>query len=101
MIKTLLTPECSGVHSTLALFLTSLVAGRLFLHTAASRALLSASAVPLSFVRNGLRIFTIGQLCVHIGPQMIACDIHRHGRPFFFPFSLIPLFALLILLRTR
>jgi exosortase C (VPDSG-CTERM-specific) len=87
-------PECSGLHSTLALFITSLVAGYLFLRSPWKRALLTVAVIPLAVARNGLRIFTIGELCVHVGPQMIDSWVHHHGGPFFFLLSLIPFFAL-------
>jgi exosortase C (VPDSG-CTERM-specific) len=92
-------PECSGIHSTLVLFITSLLAGFLLLRTPWKRALLSICVIPLAILRNGLRIFIIGQLCVRIGPEMIHSYIHRHGGPIFFVLSLIPFFLLLVLLR--
>ena len=83
-------PECSGIRSTLALFLTSLVAGQLFLRSPWKRALLALIVIPLAFVRNGFRVFVIGELCVQISPDMIHSWIHRQGGPFFFALSLIP-----------
>lgn len=91
-------PECSGIHSTLVLFITSVLAAYLFLRSGRKRALLVAFVVPLAVVRNGLRIFVIGQLCVQIGPEMIESAIHRRGGPLFFAISLIPLSAFLYLL---
>jgi hypothetical protein len=44
-------------------------------------------------------VYVIGELCTHIGPQMINSPIHRHGGPLFFVLSLIPFFLLLIFLR--
>ena len=55
--------------------------------------------IPLGLLRNGFRVFTIGELCVHIGPQMINSPIHHKGGPIFFVLSLIPLFILLIALQ--
>ncbi|MGA3008608.1 MAG: archaeosortase/exosortase family protein, partial [Opitutaceae bacterium] len=72
-------PECSGLHSTLALFMTSLLAGDLFLQAGWKRAVLALAVVLLGLLRNGLRIFTIGELCVQIGPEMIDSYLHRHG----------------------
>lgn len=92
-------PECSGIHSTLSLLITSLLAGYLFLRSPWKRALLSIAVVPLALLRNGFRVFTIGQLCVRIGPEMIHSYIHRRGGPIFFALSLIPLFLFLIFLR--
>lgn len=92
-------PECSGIHSSLALFITSLVAGKLFLRASWRRILLAVIVVPLALLRNGFRILTIGLLCVHIGPEMINSVIHHQGGPIFFALSLIPFGALLWWLR--
>lgn len=92
-------PECSGIHSTLALFITSLLAGHFFLRKSSwKRGVLALAVVPLALLRNGFRIFVIGQLCVHISPEMINSPIHRRGGPLFFILSLIPFFLLLIFL---
>jgi exosortase C (VPDSG-CTERM-specific) len=83
-------PECSGIRSSLVLFITSLVAGYLFLKSPWKRAILSIAVIPLALVRNGFRVFTIGELCVHVGPHMIDSPIHHHGGPIFFALSLVP-----------
>jgi exosortase C (VPDSG-CTERM-specific) len=92
-------PECSGIHSSLVLFITSLLAGYLFLRSPWKRTLLAVIVIPLALIRNGFRVFVIGELCVHIGPQMINSYIHRKGGPIFFVLSLIPFFLLLLLLK--
>lgn len=92
-------PECSGIHSTLVLLITSVLAGQLFLRSAWWRAALALAVLPLGVLRNGFRIWTIGELCVHISPAMINSPIHRRGGPIFFAASLIPLFILLLYLR--
>jgi exosortase C (VPDSG-CTERM-specific) len=89
-------PECSGIHSSYALLITSVLAGRFFLRSALSRTVLALAVVPLALVRNGFRIFTIGELCVHISPDMINSWIHHHGGPVFFALSLVPFFGLLL-----
>jgi exosortase C (VPDSG-CTERM-specific) len=92
-------PECSGIHSTLVLFMTSFMAGYLFLDRSWQRALLVLAVVPLAILRNGFRIFVVGELCVHIGPDMINSPIHRKGGPIFFALSLIPFLLFLVFLR--
>lgn len=92
-------PECSGIRSTLVLFITSLLASYLFLRTPWKRAAFVLLAIPLGILRNGFRVFTIGELCEHIGPQMINSPIHHKGGPIFFVLALIPLFVILILLQ--
>jgi exosortase C (VPDSG-CTERM-specific) len=91
--------ECSGIRSSLVLFITSLLAANLFLKTPWRRIVLVAAVIPLGILRNGLRIVFIGLLCVHFGPEMINSIFHRHGGPPFFVLSLIPLFLLLWWLR--
>jgi len=91
--------ECSGIHSTVVLFITSLVAGHFFLRSPWKRTVLCLAVIPLALVRNGFRVFVLGELCTHIGPQMIDSPIHHHGGPLFFALSLVPFFGLLYLLK--
>ena len=91
--------ECSGIRSSFVLFITSLIAGQMFLRSPWNRAMFSLAVIPLGILRNGLRILTISWLCVHVGPEMIDSPIHHRGGPVFFALSLIPFFLLLFLLR--
>jgi exosortase C (VPDSG-CTERM-specific) len=91
--------ECSGIRSSLVLFITSLLAANLFLKTPWRRIVLVAAVIPLGILRNGLRIVFIGLLCVHFGPDMINSIFHKRGGPPFFVLSLVPLFLLLWWLR--
>jgi exosortase C (VPDSG-CTERM-specific) len=92
-------PECSGIHSSLVLLITSSIAGYLFLRSPWKRAVLILAVIPLALLRNGFRVYVIGELCTHIGPEMVDSPIHHHGGPLFFVLSLIPFFLLLIFLR--
>lgn len=92
-------PECSGIRSTLVLFITSLIAGHLFLQGPWRKAALTLFVIPLAIVRNGFRIFVIAQLCIQGGPEMIDSILHKRGGPIFFALSLIPFFMLLLFLR--
>ena len=91
-------PECSGIHSTVVLLITSVVAGYSFLRTPWKCAVLSLAVIPLALLRNGFRVFVIGMLCVHVSPEMINSPIHHRGGPIFFVLSLIPFFILLYFL---
>lgn len=93
--------ECSGIHSTIVLFITSLFAGQLFLIRPWSRTLLILAVLPIAVLRNAVRIVVIGELCVHIGPEMIDSPIHHRGGPIFFALSLVPVFLLVFFLRRR
>jgi exosortase C (VPDSG-CTERM-specific) len=94
-------PQCSGIHSSLVLFITSLLAGYLLLRERWSRAILVLLIIPLAMLRNGLRICILGHLCVRINPDWINSDLHHRGGPLFFAASLVPFFLLLLFLRKR
>lgn len=87
--------ECSGVRSTLVLFITSLIAGKMFLRTGWRRAALALLTIPLGLLRNATRITVLGWLSVNVDPGVIHGPLHHQGGPIFFALSLGPLFALL------
>jgi len=91
-------PECSGIHSSLVLFITSLVAAYLFLETPARRWVFVLFVIPLALLRNGFRVFTLGEIGVHFYPDVLNSWFHHHGGPIFFLLSLVPLFLLLVYL---
>lgn len=91
--------ECSGIHSSLVLFITALLGGHLFLRAPWRRAVLALAVIPLGILRNGVRILTIALLCVHVDTSMVDSAIHRRGGPIFFVASLIPFGLLLLWLR--
>ncbi|MBE2212924.1 MAG: archaeosortase/exosortase family protein [Opitutaceae bacterium] len=90
--------ECSGIHSSVVLFITSIVAGQMFLPAGWRRWVLTLAVIPLALIRNGFRVLTLGVLCERIGPHMIDHWIHHRGGPVFFALSLVPFFAMLVLL---
>ena len=92
-------PQCSGIHSSLVLFITSLLAGYLLLQFRWTKAVLLLLIVPLGILRNAFRICLLGHLCVRVNPDWINSDLHRRGGPLFFVASLVPFFLLLLVLR--
>ncbi len=93
--------ECSGIRSSWVLLITSVLAAYMFLPTVPRRIILVAAVLPLGVLRNAVRIYVIGWLCVKYGPQMIDSWIHHKGGPVFFVGSLAPLFLMAWWLRKR
>jgi exosortase C (VPDSG-CTERM-specific) len=87
--------ECSGIQASWILFVSTVLVSYLFLRSPWRRAILIAAVIPLGIIRNGIRIVTIGLLCVHKGPQIADSFIHKRGGPIFLALSLIP-FAILL-----
>ena len=91
--------ECSGIRSTMILFITSLLLGHLFLRSPWLKSALVLSVIPIGVLRNSARILTIALLTIRVNPEVIHGPLHKHGGTPFFVFSLIPLFLLLLALR--
>ncbi len=91
--------ECSGIRSSLVLFIVSILAGHVILTRRWSRLALALFVIPLGIVRNAIRILTIALLCVHVDTRMIDSPIHHRGGPIFFALSLVPLFFFVLWLR--
>lgn len=77
-------PQCSGIRSSIALFITGIIAGQLFLQTHRNRWILLLSAIPITIFKNGLRIVTLSLLGVYVDPRILGSDLHKRGGiPFF------------------
>jgi len=87
--------ECSSVRSSLMLIITSMVLAHLFLRSFWRKTSVVVVAIPLSIVKNGLRIFTIAMLGTRVDPGFLHGNLHHHGGIIFF---LLALFALVLLL---
>ena len=77
--------ECSGIRSSLSLFILSIITGYLFLRTFSRRAVLALAIFPITVVKNAFRIVTITLLANYVDLRFITNHwIHRSGGiPFF------------------
>ena len=92
-------PECSGIRSSLVLFITALLAGYFFLRKTSLKVALGILVIGLGIVRNAFRIFVLCELCVNVDPAFIDSPLHHRGGPIFFAVSLLPFFLLVWILR--
>ena len=92
--------ECSGIRSSLALFITSVAAGHMFLQTGWRRVVLSLAVFPLTIFKNALRITTLALLAAYVDPSWITSSwLHRAGGKPFFILALCLMLPLILLLR--
>jgi exosortase len=87
--------ECSGIHSTLALLITTVLASYIFLKTSWRRLVLCLAVVPTAIFKNGLRIATLSTLAIYVNPGFLYGNLHHHGGIVFFIIALIPMALLL------
>lgn len=96
----LVAEECSGIRSALALFITSLVAGHLFLRSTWGKIGLMFIVTPLAIVKNAFRIVGLALLANYVDPTYITDSVlHRKGGIPLFLFSLVFLFSVVWLFR--
>lgn len=93
--------ECSGIRSTLALLITTVLASYVFLKTSWRRLVLSIAVVPIALFKNGLRIATLSALSVYVNPAFLYGNLHHRGGIVFFVLALIPMVLLLKLLQKN
>lgn len=96
--------ECSGIRSSIGLFLTSLLAGYLFLGSTWSRICLLAVVLPITVFKNGVRIVSLSLLAIHVDPGYIVGRLHHEGGIVFFLLALaifMPVVGLLYRFETR
>jgi exosortase len=94
--------ECSGIRSSLALFITSLLAGYVFLLSKWRRGILALSVVPVAIIKNGVRIVTLSLLASYVDRSFLTGSLHhRYGGALFSVLALAALVPVLWLLQRQ
>lgn len=91
--------ECSGIRSSIALVVTSLLAGHMCLETGWKKAVLVAATLPLTILKNGIRIVTLSLLAIHVDPGFLTGQLHHDGGVVFFLLTLAMMAPVLVWLR--
>ncbi len=90
--------ECSGIRSSMALLITCLLAGYFYLRTGWKMLLFVLLVIPLSIIKNGIRIATLTLLSLYVDPSFLRGSLHRDGGFVFFFLALAMMFPILRLL---
>ena len=90
--------ECSGIRSSVALFITCLLAAHLFLRTPWKQLLFVLLAFPLALIKNGIRIVTLTLLSIYVDPSFLTGSLHHKGGFVFFLLALAILAPVLLFL---
>jgi len=92
--------ECSGIRSSLALLITSILAGYLFLTSWWSKGLLVLFTIPVAIFKNSVRIVTISALGVYVNRAFLYGNLHRRGGLLFALLAVLMLVPAILLLQT-
>ena len=91
--------ECSGIRSSLALLITTLLAGEFVLHSVWKKSLLVLSTIPILIVKNGVRIVTVSLLTIYVDRGFLHGWLHTSGGMVFYLLGLLILIPIMIVLK--
>lgn len=91
--------ECSSIRSSIALFITCLLAAHFSLRRIWATLVFVFVALAFSVVKNGIRIAVLTLLSIYVDPSFLTGDLHRDGGILFFLLALVMLWPLLLLLQ--
>jgi exosortase len=91
--------QCSGIRSSLALLITSILAGHVFLRSWWSKGLLVLFTIPVVIFKNSVRIVTISALGVYVNRAFLYGNLHRRGGLLFALLAVLMLVPALALLQ--
>lgn len=91
--------ECSGIRSTTALVLVSVLASYVLLRMPSRRICFALAAIPIGILKNAVRIVTLSYLAVYVDRAYLEGKLHhQYGGLVFSSFSMLFAIPLLMLL---
>lgn len=94
-------PACSGIRSSMALVITAVLAGHMFLKLNWNKVVLVLAVIPVTMFKNGIRIVTLSLLGVYVDRGFLESSLHRDGGVIFFALALLLMSPVLLVLRRR
>lgn len=90
--------ECSGIRSSIALFILCLLAAHSYLRTPWKILVFLLLGFPLTVIKNGIRIATLTLLSIYVDPSFLHGSLHRDGGFIFFLLALLLLLPVFLVL---
>ena len=87
---------CSGIRSSLALIITMVIAGHLFLRTGWKKVVLILAVFPITMFKNGIRIVTISLLATYVDERFLTQSWIHHSGGFLFFIPALVLLGLIL-----
>jgi exosortase len=88
--------QCSGIRSSLALFITSILAAHFFLQTGWKKAVLILSIFPITVLKNGIRIVALSMLAIHVDERILTQGFLHQSGGFIFYIPALGLLGLIL-----
>ena len=90
--------QCSGIRSSISLFIASILAGHLVLRSASRKICLSLLTIPIVIAKNALRIVILSLLGIYVDRDVLFGGLHKTSGLLFSPLALLVLAWLLWIL---
>jgi len=92
--------QCSGIRSSLALLITAILAGHMFLNTWWKKVILALVIIPITMFKNGIRILILTLMGTYWDPRWLTeSSLHRDGGIVFFILALVLMAPILYWMR--
>jgi exosortase len=98
-ITIMVAEQCSGIRSSISLFITGVLVAHLLLATGWRRFVLILSVIPITIFKNALRIITLSLLAAYVDKRILDSALHRAGGIPFFALALMFFGCILWILR--
>jgi len=92
--------QCSGIRSSLALLITTLLVGEFVLDSVWRKWVLVASIVPILILKNGVRIVAVCLLTIYVDRGFLHGWLHTSGGIVFYILGLVILIPIIAALRS-
>jgi exosortase len=90
--------ECSSIRSSIGMLIVILLAAHLYLRSTWTKVILVLAVVPISALKNAVRIVTLTLLALHVDMGFITGRLHHQGGIVFMIFGLALMYPLLLFL---
>lgn len=91
--------ECSSIRSSTILVVTTLMIAQLFLKSKVNKLLVVLIAIPISVLKNGVRIVTLSLLAEYVSLDWLNSPLHKQGGVIFLSLGLAIMIAVIWLFR--
>lgn len=98
-LSVMVAEQCSGIRSSISLFITGILAAHLGLKSTWRRGVLILSILPITVFKNALRVITLTLIGAYVDPRIMSSALHRAGGIPFFMLALLIFGGVLWLLR--
>lgn len=93
--------ECSSIRSSIALIITGVVAGHLFLKSGWRKVWLLIAMIPINIIKNGIRIVTLSLLAIYVDRKFITDSFLHHSGGFLFYLPALGMMAVIVMRMRR